>query len=289
MKYDEKRRCWLIGTEEEDLKHGGEGSGNFEHEGRPGEVGGSAPGGGSVYEKAARFGLSEKELKDPEFLRTIERAKIMRRGDETYPGRQIDLDPNYKSTPDEVKEVQAKFRRGPGEGKNLREYRDITEVQTVLCCTKYALISAGRNGDLEKGKEVDDPDFLERHFHLKQDLEAKGYKYVEVEGKYTGGTEDSFLVMAHDPDTKEILAMGAKYNQNSVIIGDQGKAWNIYTTGKDKGKFNAIDVGAPRQYENVEASKTDNYTRVPLHGNKYARFSLNIDFGKTYGPGEKSP
>jgi hypothetical protein len=35
-----------VGSKVEQHKHGGEGSGNFGHEGRPGEIGGSGPGGG---------------------------------------------------------------------------------------------------------------------------------------------------------------------------------------------------------------------------------------------------
>ena len=38
-----------VGSVMEQHKHGGEGSGNFGHEGRPGEVGGSGEGGGSTF------------------------------------------------------------------------------------------------------------------------------------------------------------------------------------------------------------------------------------------------
>lgn len=45
-----------IGRQVEQVKNGGEGSGNFGHEGRPGEVGGSGPGGGGShsFEKAGK-------------------------------------------------------------------------------------------------------------------------------------------------------------------------------------------------------------------------------------------
>jgi hypothetical protein len=44
---------------------GGEGSGNFGHEGRPGEVGGSGPGGGAEYARSAagEFGLDASRIK----------------------------------------------------------------------------------------------------------------------------------------------------------------------------------------------------------------------------------
>jgi len=48
-----------VGSMMEQHKHGGEGSGNFGHEGRPGEVGGSGEGGGSAKPESGSGGANE--------------------------------------------------------------------------------------------------------------------------------------------------------------------------------------------------------------------------------------
>jgi hypothetical protein len=61
-----------IGQKVEQVKNGGEGSGNFGHAGRPGEIGGSGEGGGSTKGNAAR----EKELRDKTFKLVSQRSDI---------------------------------------------------------------------------------------------------------------------------------------------------------------------------------------------------------------------
>lgn len=226
------------------FEHGGPGSGNWGHEGRPGEVGGSGEGGGA---------------------------------------RIISVRP-HSATPRVIKAAREKYgHRAPGvKGERIR-FDTPEELDATLSELRYGIVSAGRNEGLESG-EVDrdpsDPLFKDRYAALETDLIENGYVYTNAVGKY-GARENSYLVLAHDADSKDLLDLGAKYNQQSVIIGEKGLAKMVYvqqTTDKDGTVHPKGAYVEAKTYANIGTEGKD-YTQVPIDGGgQQARFTLEFDF-----------
>ena len=247
---------------------GGQGSGNFGHEGRPGERGGSGGGGGSFHEM-------NQNIKEKRFF-------------ELHPGEHYSRE--------EVRTVQEKYGKQPvGKGGPI-EVSDVHDLDVILNDGRYGLISAGANTkDTVAGRlDADKPPefFMGRHNDLKGSLIENGYQFTEVLGKY-GSKEDSFLVMAHDANKGDLLSLGAKYNQDSVIFADKGEAEMIFTTSGDGKSYYEKDDGTrvptaagdahvAKDFTNVPGGEdADYYTQVPIDDQGYARFNLGFDFSKT--------
>lgn len=122
--------------------------------------------------------------------------------------------------------------------------------------------------------------FKERAAGLEKDLADSGLMYTNAVGKY-GATENSFIVLAHDASDKELLALGEKYNQQSVIVGDKGEAKMVYVTETRDSDGTLHEKGSyviANSYEDV-GKASDYYTQVPIDGEgQLARFSLEFDF-----------
>ena len=123
-------------------------------------------------------------------------------------------------------------RRDKGKGREVK--LSTAELKLILSTGKYALISAGRNPEDPEDQKLTDKQIVARHRQLKDDLKDGGYAYTGVVGHY-GEEEQSFLVMVHDAEKQDILRMGKKYRQDSVIYGEKGRQQMIYTGVKKQG------------------------------------------------------
>lgn len=125
----------------------------------------------------------------------------------------------------------------------LGEFTDISCAELVHLLNKgrYALISGGNS-----------------HEALKNEIEEAGYRVTPATGNYGGRTEPMFLV--HDPDVRDMVALGSKYLQHSVVIAEAGRQKMIFTNGPHKGRIRAgrgwkIATGLEGQF--TEISTTD--------------------------------
>ena len=135
------------------------------------------------------------------------------------------------------------------------------------------MVSGGRNSNIKEEADLDEQDekFVKRHEELKSELVNSGYAHTEITGHY-GGEEKSFLVMVHDQDESEMKELGKKYNQDSVIVANQGKQKMFFTTGENEGSYLSGSG-----WEQTQDAKTD-YTLFKTSDGTLIKFSLNFDF-----------
>lgn len=166
-------------------------------------------------------------------------------------------------------------------------------LHEVLSKGYFTVLSAGRNPNdpAESGMKEDDAYFHERHLALQDELEKLDAPYTEVIGHY-GGRESSFIVFHDDtmlpPATaksilvhyekdsveknrKDMEALGEKFNQDSVLHGDNGQNDIAFTTGEKKGK----NCGS-RGWEEVPDAE-DFFTDIELDKTQHTKVRLNIE------------
>lgn len=176
------------------------------------------------------------------------------------------------AAPGTLQSLKAKIARKP-QGQGGRVALSTAELSRAIKHGRYAIVSAGRNNKSPADANLTDEQINARSDSLEQDLVRAGYMYSPGMGKYQGATEDAFLVMAHEAETKDIIAMGKKYNQDSVIIGDKGQQQMIFTTGPNIGQ-----AFAGAGMEELDDSVTDNYTKMQTADGELVTYSLNFDF-----------
>lgn len=148
------------------------------------------------------------------------------------------------------------------------------DVQIALTQGKYALLSAGRNPNNAEDMQLSDEQIAVRSQALQRDLVDSGYMFTPSIGRYGGQTEDSYLVMAHEAETQEVIALGQKYNQDSIIAADGGNQQMIFTTGPNAGQAH---VGSGFEALPDEAPE---YTRIETEDGQSVKFSLNFDWNR---------
>ena len=164
--------------------------------------------------------------------------------------------------------IQEKLQReAPGKGREVALSR--AELTWVLANGQYGLVSAGRNVKLESGLSAEI--FRVRHEKLRARLRAGGYKFTQVVGHY-GELEDTFLVMAHEIQKTALKALGAEFNQDSVIYADHGRQEMHFTTGEHKGEHHR---GAG--YAEVPTA-TNTFTELRHPDGTKTKFLLDFDF-----------
>lgn len=159
-------------------------------------------------------------------------------------------------------------RRAKGQGGEIQLSKP--EVNLLLTKGVVGMISAGKNPELEK--DFTDEQAKERHEKLRADLKEKGLMHTQVLGKY-GEEEDSFLVFTPDVTRDELVELGAKYNQDSVIWSKGEENQMIYTTGPNKGKYHP-----GKGFEEIGQKAKDFFTEFTGPKGEKSRFSLNFDF-----------
>jgi hypothetical protein len=174
-------------------------------------------------------------------------------------------------TEKEVREVLKKFARRPkgmGEEKTIQTKR---QLGIILGQTTFALMSAGRNPNDPEDMKLSDKQVKERYAQLLSDLKEEGYMYTQCRGKYVN-PEESVMVMAHDADRENVISLGEKYKQESIVFCSHGKNQLIYSTGKNKGKVTMAGSG----YADVPDA-TDYYTKLPLSTGENIKFTMSLE------------
>ncbi len=171
-------------------------------------------------------------------------------------------------------------RGGQGEGRAVELNRD--QITEVLDKGTYALVSAGKNIKDAEDNALSDEQVKARYDQLEADLKASGYAYTRVAGHY-GAKEDTFLVQVHEADRSEMIKLGEKYKQDSIIYTKDKQNEMIYTTGPDKGKKQSGE-GYTWQ-DNAD----DYYTVITHPDGAKSKFQLNFNFDDAPKSFEKTP
>lgn len=161
-------------------------------------------------------------------------------------------------------------RRSPGQGIE-KSIESEDEMKIILQETRYGLVSAGRNPENEIDRKLTPEQIQQRHLNLKRELVKRGYVFTPVVGNY-GDMEDSFLVMMHDAEEREVVEIGRAFNQDSVIFVEKGHNSMIYTTGEKAGKRLRGDG-----WQLLPKEQKEYYTQVNLRGG-FFKFSLNFNW-----------
>ncbi len=165
-----------------------------------------------------------------------------------------------------------KVRRSePGKGGEVTLTK--AEVSILLKRGVIGLISAGKNPNDEQDSKLSDKEIDARTDKLKGDLVGMGLKFQPGLGKY-GEEEDTFMIFTPDIRKEELVSLGEKYHQDSVIFSDGNKNQMIFTTGKNKGKHHPGNG-----FEKISAKAEDFFTEIDTARGKM-RFSLNFNFGE---------
>jgi HK97 family phage portal protein len=160
-------------------------------------------------------------------------------------------------------------RREKGKGEPVKLSRE--QLNEVLDNGTFALVSAGKNPKIEADMALTNEQISERYKNLESSLKESGYAYTAVQGHYSG-KEDSFLIQIHEAEREEIIQLGEKYNQDSIIFTQAQKNEMVYTTGADKGKS---VKGTGYSWED---NADDFYTEVGHPDGTVSKFQLKFNF-----------
>jgi ppGpp synthetase/RelA/SpoT-type nucleotidyltranferase/DNA-directed RNA polymerase subunit RPC12/RpoP len=173
--------------------------------------------------------------------------------------------------PDEAKQILKQYKqRGKGEGESIT-LPDKAHLETVLTHGTFSLISAGRNPNSEEDAKLSEDEIDARSEQLANDLKEKGYVFSKGLGNY-GEYEDSYLVMTFDAKEKDMLDLGKKYNQESVIITSQSKNKMVYTSGENTGKHHPGE-----SWQELPETQDEFFTELKFKDGRKFKFSLNFD------------
>lgn len=174
-------------------------------------------------------------------------------------------------TEEEARIVKETFQRqSPGKGHE-EKIPSPQALEYILKNTTFCMVSAGRNPNDPEDVKLTEEQVTARHNKLLSDLKSKGYVYTLCEGKYDL-PEESIMIMAHDADRDDLMDIGSKYKQDSILFCDHGKNALIYTSGSNKGK--PTMEGAGHEY----VPEADNYyTKVPLKTGTVIKFSMKLN------------
>jgi len=170
---------------------------------------------------------------------------------------------------EEIRVLKQFRKRAPGDGIE-KTIQTKSDLNVLLTRSTFAIMSAGRNPANAEDMKLSDLQIKARHAKLIARLKAEGFVYTQCKGKYEN-PEESVMVMAHDSDRETAMAIGAAFNQDSIVFCSRGKNEIIYTTGEKKGKAGMAGEG----YEEVPDAE-DYYTKMPLATGDTFKFSLSV-------------
>lgn len=174
-------------------------------------------------------------------------------------------------TPKERDRVLKSFRRrAPGDGKE-KTIQKKEHLDLLLRESTYCMMSAGRNPKDPEDMKLSDAQIKQRYDNLLSDLKERGYVFSRCKGKYEN-PEKSIMVMAHDADRDDMMELGEKYKQDSIVFSEEGKGELIYTTGEKKGKAEMAGEG----FEYVPDAD-DFYTEMPLADGSVVKFTVLLE------------
>lgn len=170
--------------------------------------------------------------------------------------------------------LYSKIKVEPGKGGPIEVTKD--DLEYMLDRGVFACISGGPSPHDPEGFGEDDVE--KRYTSLRDDLKELGYKFAPIKGKYGGTEEDSYMVFIPEAKLKAIVALGEKYNQDSIVFSDRGVNHLVYTTGENKGQEH-VGTG----WEKRSETDDDFWSEAGYEENgkkKTFRFLLNLDFDK---------
>ena len=161
-------------------------------------------------------------------------------------------------------------RRSPGKGKEVTIQKQ-THLDSLLRYSTFCMMSAGRNPEDPEDMQLNDKQIANRYSELLSDLKSEGYVFTRCRGKYVN-PEESVMVMCHDAEKSDMMTLGKKYKQDSIVFSDKGRGSLIYTTGEKAGKEEMAGDG----YEVVPDAR-DFYTKMPLANGTTVKFTINLE------------
>ncbi len=161
-------------------------------------------------------------------------------------------------------------KRAPGDGKE-KTIQKPEHLDAILRKSVFCMMSAGRNPKDPEDMKLSEEQIKQRYDKLLADLKARGYVFTRCRGKYEN-PEESVMVMAHDADRAEMMEIGARYKQDSIVFSDHGRGSLIFTTGPKAGQEDMAGEG----YELVPEAN-DFYTKLPLGDGEVVKFSVNLE------------
>lgn len=126
-----------------------------------------------------------------------------------------------------MKTLKVYERRPEGEGQEV-PFKNTQILKAVLTNTAFGILSAGRNPSRPEDDNLTEEDLKARNEVLRKDLIRMGYCFTLVQGKY-GAPEASYQILIHDADRADMIALGKKHLQESIVFSDHGKNELIYT------------------------------------------------------------
>lgn len=183
-----------------------------------------------------------------------------------------------ETTEEEKRAFDATFaKKAARSGTEIKEL-SVKELAHALTSTKYGFVSAGPNPHLDPSN-ASATFYNNRHAQLKEELIERGYVFTPIVGHF-GGTENSYMVMAHDADRSDVIALGKKYDQQTVLYSERGSNEMIQVTDGD---FKKGSIWRGQGYELVPKQE-DYYSEIKIREGGIAKLSLNTSYN-----GESNP
>ena len=115
---------------------------------------------------------------------------------------------------------------------------------------EFGIVSAFR-------KELPDEENMARQFNLGQDIRRLRLGFIPVLGKWSGDNERALFVP--QISKKQVLALGARYDQDSVIHGEKGTAEEILKNGDVRNvfkDFRVLSFDTDKEFDNYSALRS---------------------------------
>lgn len=132
----------------------------------------------------------------------------------------------------------------------------------------HPLFSGAQSVGMLSGENPYHPAEVQGHEQLGNELKQMGLQAVERQGSY-GSPERSWMV--YGPTREQLMDLGRKYGQDSVIFSDKGKDEMVYTNGDKAGHYHS---GTGREI--FAENPGDYYTHMP-EANAYLRMGFDFD------------
>lgn len=108
---------------------------------------------------------------------------------------------------------------------------------------------------------------------LENELKNRGVKFEKITGKYDiNNLEHSFLI--HDLSEKDLIDLGGRYGQETVIHSKNGNHKMIHVNGPNVGNYH------PGSGVNEFSTPPEMYYSTVIHNGRPIHFSMNFDFDK---------
>jgi hypothetical protein len=112
------------------------------------------------------------------------------------------------------------------------------------------------------------------HANLLHTIQGMGLKHENVQGRYGPTPQTSALI--HNPTRQQMMDLGKRFGQESVIFSQNGKHELMYTNGPQTGKSHGVAPGHPPTELLATPPPEGGFSTLPTGHH----FRLNFDFSK---------